>query len=347
MIRAARLYAPKDLRVEASDPAPEPGPGEVRVRIGAGGICGSDLHYYLHGGFGAVRLKEPMILGHEIAGTVEKVGPDVDDLVPGTVVAVNPSRPCGVCDWCRAGLSNHCTDMRFLGSAMRTPHVQGGFRELLTCLRSQAVPVGPGVSINAAAFAEPLAVCLHAVSQAGSLDGARVLVTGAGPIGVLTAAAARHAGAVEIVVTDVLDEPLAFARAVGATSTANVAGREPWLERNPQSFDVVFEASGNAAALVAALDWVRSRGTIVQIGNMGNAELPMSRIVARELTLRGSFRFHGEFATAVALISDGAIDVAPLLTAVLPLAEATPAFELAADKRRSMKVQLAFDEATS
>src|SRR3954453_20774170 len=101
-MRAARLYAPHDLRVEDCDPAGAPGPGEVLVRMGAGGICGSDLHYFLHGGFGAVRLRQPMILGHEIAGTVEATGPGVSDLPAGTVVAVNPSRPCGECAMCRA-----------------------------------------------------------------------------------------------------------------------------------------------------------------------------------------------------------------------------------------------------
>ena len=286
-----------------------------------------------------------MILGHEIAGTVEAVGPGVTGLAPGTVVAVNPSRPCGVCDWCRAGLSNHCTDMRFLGSAMRSPHVQGGFRELLTCLAIQAVPVGPGVSVNAAAFAEPLAVCLHAVSQAGPLDGARVLITGAGPIGVLTAAAARHAGAAEIVVTDVIDEPLAFARPMGATATANIAGRDPWLDRDRRRAST-WSSRPRATPRRSSprLDWLAPARHARPDRQHGRAaELPIGRIVSRELTLRGTFRFHGEFATAVALISDGAIDVAPLLTAVLPLAEATPAFELAADKRRTMKVQLAFD----
>ncbi len=213
---AARLYAPHDLRVEDCDPVGLPGPGEVLVRMGAGGICGSDLHYYLHGGFGAVRLKQPMILGHEIAGVVTAVGEGVDDLPTGTVVAVNPSRPCGVCEMCRAGLANHCPEMRFLGSAMRDPHVEGGFREAMRVPRAQVVAAGPGVSVAAAAFAEPLAVCLHAVNQAGGIEGKRVLVSGAGPIGVLTVAAARRAGAAEIVASDVIEEPLAYARRMGA-----------------------------------------------------------------------------------------------------------------------------------
>jgi len=181
-MRAAVLHAPHDLRIEQRE-APALGPDQVLVRIGAGGICGSDLHYYHHGGFGTVRLKEPLILGHEIAGTVLEPGPGVSGLRAGQKVAVNPSRACGGCDYCQAGLQSHCLDMRFYGSAMRTPHVQGGFREFLVCDAAQAVPVPDHVSVNEAAFAEPLAVCLHAVSRAGPLLGRRVLVTGSGPIG--------------------------------------------------------------------------------------------------------------------------------------------------------------------
>lgn len=340
-MRAARLYAPRDLRVEACDPVGRPGPGEVLVRIGAGGICGSDLHYYLHGGFGAVRLREPMILGHEIAGTVAAVGAGVDDLAVGTVVAVDPSRPCGDCALCRAGLANHCPEMRFLGSAMRDPHVQGGFREAMLVPRAQVVAAAPGVTVAEAAFAEPLAVCLHAVARAGGIAGRRVLVSGAGPIGVLTVAAARRAGAGEIVACDLLDAPLAFAGRMGADRLVNLAAEPDGLAGG--GFEVIFEASGAPAALAAALELVAPRGTVVQIGQAGQAEIPIWRLVSREITLRGTFRFTGEFAEAVAAISDGSVDTAPLLTATLPLDDATAAFELAADKRRSMKVQLAFD----
>jgi L-idonate 5-dehydrogenase len=195
-MRAAVLYAPKDLRIEDVADAPL-GPREVEVRIEAGGICGSDLHYYFDGGFGTVRLKEPMILGHEIAGLVACVGAEVASIKPGQRVAVNPSRPCGACRYCQEGKQNHCLDMRFYGSAMRFPHVQGGFREVLVCDDTQAVPVPATMSAAKAAFAEPFAVCLHAVNRAGPLLGKRVLVTGAGPIGALTVIAARRAGAVQ------------------------------------------------------------------------------------------------------------------------------------------------------
>src|SRR5882762_4379415 len=157
LMRAAVLHSPRDLRVEESE-APEPKSGQVKVRIRAGGICGSDLHYFLHGGFGAIRLKEPMILGHEVAGTVEGVAPGVTNVRPGQLVAVNPSLPCHACRYCRMGIPNQCLNMRFYGSAMLFPHVQGGFREVLVCDASQAVPVPAMRSAAQAAFAEPFAV---------------------------------------------------------------------------------------------------------------------------------------------------------------------------------------------
>ncbi len=346
-MRTIVIHAPHDLRIDvAADPA-SPGPGQVHVRLGAGGICGSDLHYFHHGGFGTVRIKEPMILGHEVAGTVTAIGRGVTRVRPGDRVAVNPSLACGQCIYCGAGDANHCLDMRFYGSAMRFPHVQGAFREHLICAESQAVPVAASVGLSAAAFAEPLAVCLHAVRQAGDIQGKRVLITGAGPIGCLTLLAARHAGAGEIVVTDISPAPLAFAERLGASRCVDVAtsrGDLAAFGANKGTFDVAFEAAGNAAALTSALETVRPKGTIVQIG-LGGAEtaVPLSLLVSKEITLRGTFRFHEEFEQAVAAIGSGAIDVAPLLSATLPLADAKEAFALASDRTRAMKVQIAFE----
>jgi L-idonate 5-dehydrogenase len=343
-MRAAVLHAPHDLRIEERD-TPPLAPGQVKIRIGAGGICGSDLHYYLHGGFGVVRLKEPMILGHEIAGEIMAVGAGVTSVAAGQRVAVNPSLPCGTCRFCRRGLQQHCLDMRFFGSAMRTPHVQGGFRDELVCEAVQAVPVAEGLSLNEAAFAEPLAVCLHAVSRAGPLLGRRVLVAGAGPIGVLTVAAARLAGAAEIVVTDILEEPLAVARTIGADRALNIAIQPDAMkvyEAEKGYFDVVFEASGNPKALLAGLAVVGPQGIIVQIGQGGEVPLPISGIVGKEIELRGSFRFNTEFADAVHYLGTRRIDIRPLLTEIIDVSDATRAFELAADKSRSMKVHLSF-----
>ncbi len=340
MSRALVIHAAHDLRVE-EEQAPAPGPGQVLVRIGAGGICGSDLHYFHAGGFGAVRLRQPMVLGHEVAGTIAAVGPGVA-LAVGTSVAVNPSLPCGTCRNCLAGAPNHCTDMRFFGSAMRLPHIHGAFREALVCEARQCVPLPANMPLRLAAFAEPLSVCLHAAGQAGSLLGRRVLVTGAGPIGVLAGAVARLGGAAEVVVTDLVAAPLAIAARMGATRTIALRDEPDGLASAAATFDVLFEASGSAAALAGAIEAARPGATIVQLGLGADVALPLSRLVAKEITLRGSFRFHAEFATAVALLAQGAIDPMPMLTAAFPLDQAAEAFALASDRGRAMKVQLDF-----
>lgn len=344
-MRAVVIHAEKDLRVEEAA-VPELGPLDVKVAIKAGGICGSDLHYYLHGGFGTIRVREPMILGHEIAGVVEAIGGEVSRVKPGDLVAVNPSRACGRCRYCQAGQQQHCMDMLFYGSAMRFPHVQGGFREVLVIEERQAVKLPGHVGAAQAAFAEPLAVCLHAVKRAGALIGKRVLVTGSGPIGVLTVVAARAAGASEIVVTDVVDGPLPTALKMGATTAINVMAEPERLKADygaqKGAFDVMFECSGNQHALTGAFDALRPGAVIVQIGVGGNFTIPMNVVVAKEFDLRGSFRFHEEFDWAVELIASGRIDLSPLLTASIPIDRAVEAFDLAADKSRAMKVQLAF-----
>jgi L-idonate 5-dehydrogenase len=341
---AAVIHAARDLRVEAVELA-EPGPGEVLVAIGAGGICGSDLHYWLNGGFGAVRLRQPMILGHEVAGTVAALGAGVAGLSVGDRVAVNPSSPCGACEYCARDEPQHCLDMRFFGSAMRMPHVQGGFRRHLVCAARQCVKVGDTVPISEAAMSEPLAVALHAVAQAGDVRGKRVLITGFGPIGGVVLLAARHAGAAWVTVTEVVEEPLAIARRLGADAAVNVVADRSALaaeEADKGRFDLALECSGNPRALAQAIACVRPRGTIVQVGIGGAFDVPMNTVVAKELRLAGSFRFHPEFEVAAGLIARRAIDVRPLITATRPLAEAEAAFALAADRRAAMKVQLHF-----
>ena len=250
-MRAVVIHAPKDLRID-NFPDPAPGASQVQVKIAAGGICGSDLHYYHHGGFGTVRIQQPMVLGHEISGVIAAVGSDVSHLEPGMRVAVNPSHPCGVCVHCREGMRNQCLDMRFMGSAMRMPHIQGGFRENVTVDSSQVLPIADSLSLGEAAVAEPLAVCLHAGKQAGLLLGKRVLVTGCGPIGALMIVVARYGGAAEVVVTDIADTPLAMARKLGASRAVNSAAEASALDPHRAGmgvFDILFEASGNQAAL--------------------------------------------------------------------------------------------------
>ncbi|MCB4768110.1 L-idonate 5-dehydrogenase [Ancylobacter sp. Lp-2] len=345
-MRAIVLHAPHDLRIEPM-PAPAPGPDEVTVRMGAGGICGSDLHYFHQGGFGTVRLMQPMVLGHEVAGTVAALGANVTSVAVGDRVAVNPSRPCDACDYCRRGLRNQCLDMRFYGSAMRFPHMQGAFREEMTIPAAQAVKVGGEVDLGLAALCEPFAVALHAVAQAGPLDGRTVLVSGCGPIGCLVIAAAKLAGAAAIVATDITPEPLAIAAKLGATRCVDVSGGTDALTDLGQDkgrVDAALECSGNARALAGAIGLVRPRGTLVLVGLGGDQPLPMNTIVAKELAIKGSFRFDEEFARAAQLISDGEVDLRPLLTGSLPIEEAEAAFALASDRRRAMKVQFRFGD---
>ena len=344
-MRAVVIHAAHDLRIDEMESPGAPGPGEVGVRVGAGGICGSDLHYYHDGGFGAVRVRQPMVLGHEFAGTVTGVGAGVTHVAVGDKVAVNPSRPCNACRFCLVGRQQHCLDMRFYGSAMRMPHVHGGFREEIVCDAVQAVPVPAGLALTHAAFAEPLAVCLHAVRQAGEMLGRRVLVTGAGPIGMLAMLAARLAGASEVVMTDLVDAPLALAKRLGADAALNMRSEPAGLDRfaaDKGYFDVVLEASGAVVALKGAMVVARPGAVIVQLGIGADAALPLSMLTAKEISLRGSFRFHEEFGMAVDAIAAGRIDVAPLLTEVMPMGQARAAFDLASDRSRAMKVQLAF-----
>jgi L-idonate 5-dehydrogenase len=259
-------------------------------------------------------------------------------------VAINPSRPCGRCRFCAAGLPNHCLDMRFYGSAMPFPHIQGAFREELVVEATQCVRA-EGLMPALAAMAEPLAVCLHAARRAGELLGRRVLVTGSGPIGCLAILAARRAGAAEIVATDIAAAPLAHARAVGADRAVDVAGEPdglaPWIA-DKGAFDVLFECSGSPAALAAALPALRPRGIVVQVGLGGDMMLPVQAMTAKEIDLRGSFRFHEEFAVAVQLMQARLLDPSPLITHGVPLDEAERGFALASDRNMAMKVRIRF-----
>lgn len=345
-MRACVLHAAKDLRLEER-PVEPLGPGQVRVRVGAGGICGSDLHYYHDGCVGDFLVREPLILGHEVAGDVVEVGEGVERVRVGDRVAVNPSQPCWQCPACQDGRSQVCRRMTFYGSAAVFPHIQGAYRELLACQESQCHVVPKSTPHAVAAMAEPLAVCLHAANQAGSLLGAEVLITGSGPIGALTCMVARQAGAARITVTDVVEPTLEVAARVGADETINVASdpaRMKVYEAGKGHFDVAFEASGNPLALITCLDCIRPGGRIVQLGMLppGALALPITKLTAKEIELVGTFRFHAEYAMAVAGLVSGRFDVSPLLTGTFPAEARDAAFAAAADRRQHMKVHLVF-----
>lgn len=338
-----KVHGALDLRIDEVQ-TPVPQAGEVLVRLGAAGICGSDMHYYLHGRVGNFKIREPLTPGHEASGVVHAVGAGVSRVKPGDRIAINPSRPCGRCPGCREGRENLCSNMRFLGSASVFPHVQGMFREFFVMPESQCVPVDADVSLGEIAMSEPLAVALHSAQRAGNLLGKRVLITGSGTIGCMMVLAVRLAGAAHVTVTDVVDHPLDVARQCGADATVRIdkLPAEGKLSDVTGEPDVAFEVSGAGSALIALIETVRRGGTLVQVGTLpaDGLHLMANQIMARELDLRGSFRFGNVFDLAVRSIAERRVDVRPVITGEYPLREAAAAIERARDKSRSMKVQL-------
>lgn len=339
MTLACTLHGPLDLRLDSYDPPPLGG-HDVLVGLGAGGICGSDLHYFQHGRAGVFALRQPLVPGHEASGVVQAVGPLVTRVRPGQRVAVNPAHACGRCDYCLSGRSNLCAHMLFLGSASVFPHVQGMFREAFVLGEAQLTPVDDEhISLGELACAEPLSVGLHAVRRAGEVMGRTVLITGAGTIGCMCVMAARLAGAGEIIVCDLNDRALEKAGAVGADR--GVRSDQIGPREMANSCDVAIEAAGSPDALATCLMATRRGGRIVQVGTLPT-ELPFPAlsIMVRELEYVGAFRAEREFDWAVAAIRTRRADVRPLITAQLPLSRAREAFELALDRTRSTKVQL-------
>jgi L-idonate 5-dehydrogenase len=340
--QAVTLHGARDLRLAPRAPQAL-GAHDVRLRLGAGGICGSDLHYWQHGRVGAFVIREPLVPGHEASGVVEAVGSDVTRVKVGDRVAIDPSHACGVCDYCKAGRMNLCRRMFFLGSASVFPHAQGLFAQRFVMGERQLTAVNePEISLGEIACAEPLSIGLHAVQRAGgSLLGKRVLVTGAGTIGCMCVIAARLAGAAHVAAADVAERPLQMARAVGADEAVR---SDTYGASLHDRFDIALEAAGAAPALLLALAAVERGGRVVQVGTLPDeVALPANKIMARELDLVGAFRANGEFDLAVQAIRTRRADVRPLISAQLPLARAEEAFVLAADKSRSTKVQLTFD----
>ncbi|MDF2918884.1 MAG: L-idonate 5-dehydrogenase [Microbacterium sp.] len=332
-MKTLAIHGKQDIRWEDRQ-APEPDPGQVRLRVAFVGICGSDLHYYFHGANGEYTIREPLTPGHELSATV-----DLDPSgrwAPGTPVTVHPARFGPDV----AGLEAH-PHLRpggdYLGSAAADPHRQGGASEYLLVEDFMIRELPAGLRLERAALAEPLAVALHAVGIAGDIAAVRVLVVGAGPIGLLVAAAAERAGAGAVGVSDVRAEPLARARRLGAVE-GYLVGRDTIPD---ESFDIVFECSGVGAALTQAVRAVRRAGRIVQVGMLPDAEIGvnLARLLSKEITIRGAFRFADEIDDAVSMLaSSDALDT--VVSDVVPAADAVRAFDLARDSSRSAKVLL-------
>jgi L-idonate 5-dehydrogenase len=343
-MKAAVLHGTKDLRLE-SRTRPVLPPGFVMLRIRRAGICGSDLHYYEHGACGAFAPDRPFVLGHEFAADIAAIGEDVSGWKIGDRVTANPARACGRCDYCKGGRPNLCRHTIMLGSASTKPPTDGAFAEFVAVRADQCHLLPTGLDDGAGALLEPLAVALHAVKRAGSVSGRRVLVTGGGTIGLLTAVTSRAFGATPVVVTDVVQARRAKATALGADAALDPAGPRFGDEARAlagEGFDVILEASGARVALRQAFDLVRPGGTIVQIGTLGTEDVPLpaNQIMAREITLVGSMRYGNVFDEAIRLVASGRIDLSPFLSDVLPFADCRRAMELAGERTSVLKVQL-------
>ena len=330
--RAAVLYGVHDLRVD-DVPVPEPGQGEVLVEVRAVGVCGSDVHYYEHGRIGARVVREPLILGHESAGVVRAQGPDATRHPLGQRVALEPGVPCGGCRQCRAGRYNLCPEVRFFG----TPPIHGAFSNYVTIHQDFAFPLPDTISDDAGAMLEPLSVGVWACRKAGLQGGEHVLVTGAGPVGLLAMQAALALGATEVTISDVNPHRLELAGRTGATRTVDL--RERPLGEAGVKADVLLECSGHPAALADGIHSLRPAGTAVVVGMSPGEEaaIPLAFLQSREITLTGTFRYANTYPTAIGLVAGGRVDVEAIVTGHFPLEEAEQALQAGRQDPKSVK----------
>ncbi len=331
VMRASVLTAPGELVIEER-PVPQPGPGEVQVEVSAVGVCGSDVHYYQHGRIGDFVVESPLVLGHESAGVVVGVGAGVDPARVGERVSLEPGVPDLTCEQCRAGRYNLCPQMSFFA----TPPVDGSLAEIVTLHSAFAYAVPDTLSDDAAALLEPLSVGVWSNLKGRVGVGSRVLVTGAGPIGLVAAQCALAYGASEVVVADVNPHRLELARSFGATGTVDStvtslgdSGVEP---------DVLIECSGHPTATRDALGVLARAGRAVLVGMGGDdLPLPLGTIQGRELEVTGTFRYANTWPTAIALAASGRVALDALVTGHFPLAETEDALLAAVRDPRAVK----------
>jgi len=320
--RAAVLYAPHDVRMEER-PMPQAGPKDVLVEVKAVGVCGSDVHYYEHGRIGPYIVRQPLILGHESAGVIVAVGADVHQSRIGERVAIEPGIPDGTCEQCRTGHYNLCQNVRFFG----TPPIDGAFANYVTVPTQFAYTLPDNMSNEEGAIIEPLSVGLWACRKARLRGGDHVLITGAGPVGMLAMKVAYALGVAVVTITDVSPQRLERARQLGATHTINVA-EQPLAQAGVQA-DVLLECSGNQRALTEGIRSLLPAGVAVVVGMNPGEELsvPMSFIQNNEIVLTGTFRYANTYADAIALVATGRIEVRSIITGRYPLEEAEQALQ--------------------
>lgn len=344
-MKAALLHGAKDLRLE-NFRIPELLPGMVLLRIKRVGICGSDLHYFEDGYCGSFIPSRPFILGHELTAEVSEVSGNLSSFPAiGSRVTVNPARACGFCEYCKNGRINLCQNTIMLGSGSTNPPTDGAMAEYVSVRADQCHLLPDSMDDGLGAMIEPLAVALHAVKRAGIVSGKKVLITGGGTIGLLTALTAKTFGAGQVTVSDIVSERRKSALDGGVDIVLDPSEKnldEKVKEITGDGFDVIFEASGARPALRQAFDLVRPGGTIVQIGTLGAADIPLpaNKLMNKEIQFSGSFRYGNVFDEAIRLVESGRIDLHPFITRVLPMNEIIKAMDIAADKLHALKVQV-------
>ncbi|AIY03033.1 sorbitol dehydrogenase [Arthrobacter sp. PAMC 25486] len=307
-MRASVLTAPKTIELKTVA-IPEPQRGQVLVRVTAVGVCGSDTHFYETGAIGDIIVKGPIVLGHETAGEIVAVGEGVDSGRVGIRVAVEPQTPCRKCEFCKTGRYHLCRDILFYGAWP----VDGSFSEYVIVDDDFAHAIPDRITDEQAALVEPLSVAVHAARRAGVKAGDKVLITGAGPIGIMNIQVAKALGATEVVISD----PISHRREFALTHGADVAfdPTTGGLEDYEEYFDVFIDASGNARAILSAFPAVKRGGTACLVG-MGGEELnvPIAMFQHREINLTGTFRYVNTWPTAIALLASGAVSVDGIVT---------------------------------
>lgn len=337
--RVAVMTGVGELEIEER-PVPQPDEGEVLIQVRAVGVCGSDVHFFEHGRIGLDVVEPPHVLGHEVSGVVVAHGRGVTEPPVGTRVAVEPSRPCGKCRICREGRYNLCADMRYYSA----PPTDGAFADYVVAPADFAFPVPDTLSDDAAALIEPVAVVVHAVRLGGVSAGDRVLVTGAGPIGLLATQAARAAGAAEVTVSDVNPVRLALAQDMGAARTVDIS-QTPLADAGLE-VDALIECSGNVKALADAIPCIAPGGVAIVIGmTPTEGSLPLAVMQAREIRLVPTFRFANAYRRAIALVAAGAMQPERIITGHFGLEETFRALRAGRTDPNSVKAIVSPGEA--
>lgn len=320
-MRTSVLVGTKDLTIE-NRKLPEYASDEVLVKIAAVGVCGSDVHYYRHGKIGDFVVDAPLVLGHEVSGTIVAVGDDVDASRVGQRVAIEPQRPCGKCRECRAGLYNLCPKMEFYA----TPPVDGAFAEYAVIQDAFAHPIPDNLTDEAAALLEPLSVAITTMRKAHVVPGSSVLIAGAGPIGIICAQTAKAFGASEVIVTDLVAEKRERALAYGATRVIDPV--EVDVATAGLDVNAFIDASGSPRAVTAGIKAVRPAGHVVLVG-LGNPEmtLPVEHIQNYEINVTGIFRYTDTWPAAIHLVSSGLVELDSLVTGKFGLDEVEAALD--------------------